>query len=358
MKKVMSLVLAGSMMMGLAACGGGSSASTTAAATTAAAGGGAAAETTAAASGPAYDKLNIKFSYATGDTGMDGVTAIKFEELVEEKSGGAIQVDRYPNCQLSGGDMQRHVEMMVAGGAFEMAIISETSFNVIDNEFYANALLFANPTYDDMYKNFDGELGKYIGTVYEKYNIKYFYTLPNGIQHLTDNKRPIHTVADMKDLKMRAYGDTQMKMQRAMGADPVNMSFSELYSALQTGTVDGQTNGYQTMWSASFQEVQKYVCECGIICSAYDILADKRQWDKWSPDTQALIDECAHEAALYARQYMNDQEAMCKQAFLDAGCEIYVPTAEELQTFKDAVQPVNDEIMTLLSPECIKALGL
>jgi len=350
MKRILTLALAALLALVLVACGGSgqSGAPSSSAVQGQSSGDG----------GPGYDKLTLKFSYATSDTGMDGVTAIKFEELVEERSGGLIQIERFPNCQLSGGDMQRHVEMMVAGGAFEMAIISETSFNVIDNEFYANALLFANPTYEDMYANFDGALGEYISTVYDKYNIHYFYTLPNGIQHLTNNKRPVHTVADMANLKMRAYGDTQMKMQRAMGADPVNMSFSELFSALQTGTVDGQANGYQTMWSASFQEVQKYVTECGIICSAYDILADARHWNKWSPETQQLIDECAREAALYARQYMNDQEAICKQAFLDAGCEIYVPTAEELQTFKDAVQPVNDEIMALLSPECLKALGL
>ena len=70
-----------------------------------------------------YNNLNLKISYATGDTGMDGIVAIKFEELVEERSNGAIQIDRFPNCQLVGGDMERHVEMMVAGGAFELAII-------------------------------------------------------------------------------------------------------------------------------------------------------------------------------------------------------------------------------------------
>jgi TRAP-type C4-dicarboxylate transport system substrate-binding protein len=363
MKKVIALGLASVMAMSLAACGGGSSSTTAAATTAAPAATQAAAEgekkEEAAPAGGNIDKLNLKVSYATGDTGSDGMTAIEFERLVEEKSGGLIQVDRYPNCQLSGGDMQRHVEMMVAGGAFEIAIISETSFSVIDNDFYAQALLFGHPTLDDMYDQYDNRgYHEFIDSVFNKYNIKFLDVFPNGIQHLANNKRPVHTVADMKDLKMRAYGDTQMAMQRAMGADPVNMSFSELYSALQTGTVDGNTNGYMTMYSASFQEVQKYVTECGIICSPYDFLADLRVWNKWSPDTQALIQECATEASHYGRNFMDEQTEIAKQAFIDAGAEIYVPTEEELQTFKDAVQPVNDEIIANLSDECKKVLGL
>ena len=349
MKKIVSALLALTMILAIAGCGGSSSAAPASSAAHAASG--------STAGGPRYDKLTLKLSYATGDTGMDGVTAIKFEELVEEKSGGVVQIDRYPNCQLVGGDMQRHVEMMIAGGAFEMAIISQTSFNVVDNDFYAGGVPFAYKDYEDLYSKMDGEAGAYINTVYEKYGIKRLDTFPNGLQHLANNKREVKTVADMANLKMRAYGDTQMKLQRAFGADPVNMSWSELYSALQTGTVDGNTNGYQTLYSASMQEVQKYVTECGVFCSAYDFLANMNEWNKWNADTQKLIADCAREAALYGRQYMYDQEDICKQAFIDAGCVITVPTDEELQTFKDAAKPVIDEQLALLTPECKKAFG-
>lgn len=349
MKKMISVLLALTMLLVIAGCGGSSGSAPASPATPAASGD--------AAEGPQYDKLTLKLSYATGDTGMDGVTAIKFEELVEEKSGGVIQIDRYPNCQLVGGDMQRHVEMMIAGGAFELAIISQTSFSAVDNDFYASGVPFAFGSYQELYDAMDGEPGAYISTVYEKYGIKRLDTFPNGLQHLANNKREVKTVADMANLKMRAYGDTQMKMQRAFGADPVNMSWSELYSALQTGTVDGNTNGYQTLYSASMQEVQKYVTECGVLCSAYDFLANMNEWSKWSADTQNLIQECAHEAALYGRQYMDEQETICKQAFIDAGCVITVPTEAELQTFKDAAADVIAEQVAMLTPECKAAFG-
>lgn len=342
MKKILLAVLATALVLGLVACGNSSQPANAG---------------TPASEGAGFDKLNLKISYATGDTGMDGVTAIKFEELVEERSGGLIQIDRYPNCQLVGGDMQRHVEMMVAGGAFELAIISQTSFNVVDKDFYASGVPFAFPSYEALYTAMDGEAGAHISKVYEKYGIKRLDTFPNGLQHIANNKREIKTVADMKNLKMRSYGDIQMNMQRAFGADPVNMSWSELYSALQTGIVDGNVNGYQTLYSASMQEVQKYVTECGVLCSAYDMLANMNEWNRWSPDTQKLIQECATEAAHYGRQYMDEQEALCKQAFIDNGCVITELSPEALQAFKDAAAEVIKNQVELLSPECKKAFG-
>lgn len=157
---------------------------------------------------------------------------------------------------------------------------------------------------------------------------------------------------------MRAYGDTQMKLQRALGADPVNMSWSELYSALQTGTVDGNTNGYQTMYSGSFTEVQHYITECGIIASTYDIMANMGNWNSWSAATQELLQECATEAAHYGRDYMVEEEAKCKQAFLDAGCTITVLNEEQLQEFKDAAVDVINECKELAGPEACVAYGL
>lgn len=346
MKKTLAIVLVVFMLLGLTACSGSANKPADSAV-----------DSSSNTDGPQYDKLKLKISYATGDTGMDGVTAIKFEQLVEERSGGVIEIERFPNCQLVGGDMQRHVEMMIAGGAFELAIISQTSFNVVDDDFNASGVPFAFPSYEALYTAMDGEPGEYTSSVYEKYGIKRLDTFPNGLQHIANNKREVKTVADMKNLKMRSYGDTQMKIQRAFGADPVNMSWSELYSALQTGIVDGNTNGYQTLYSASMQEVQKYVTECGIFCSAYDMLANLKEWNKWSPDTQKLIQECAHEAALYGRQYMDDQEAICKQAFIDAGCVITILTPDALQGFKDAAAPVIKSQVDLLSPECKKAYG-
>lgn len=351
MKKFFALALAMVMALSMTACGSSASSSTAAPAS-----GSAAAST--AGDGKAYDSLKLKLSYATSDTGMDGIDAIKFEELIEERSGGAIQVDRFPNCQLSGGDMVKHVEMMVSGGAFEMAIISQNSFSTLDNGFYASSIPFTFGSYQDAYDKIDSTGGEYVTALYDKLGIVYLSTCSNGIMQFANNKNEVKTPSDMKNLKMRTYGDLQMSLMRDMGADPTQLSFSELYSALQTGAVDGNMNGYQTLYSGSLHEVQKYITEVNVTWAAYDMLYNKANWEKLSADTQELIRECAKEAAQYTRDQMDLQEADVKQKMIDSGCEVYVPTEAEMAEFKAAAAPTIQNYKDLVGAEGCAAFGI
>ncbi|WP_368383340.1 TRAP transporter substrate-binding protein, partial [[Clostridium] symbiosum] len=227
MKKILSIALTAAMLGCLCACGSSSPAPETKALQAEGTG-----ENAAAADGKNYDKVSLKLSYATGDTGMDGLTAIEFERLVEEKSGGQVQIDRFPNCQLSGGDMVRHVEMMIAGGAFELAIISENSFSDVDQTFQVTSIPFTFANYDQAWEKADSTGGEFSKELFSKYGVVYLSTFPNGIMQFANNKRELHTPADMVNLKMRTYGDLQMSLMRSLGADPTQLSWSELYSAL------------------------------------------------------------------------------------------------------------------------------
>lgn len=277
MKKILSIALTAAMLGCLCACGSSSPAPETKALQAEGTG-----ENAAAADGKNYDKVSLKLSYATGDTGMDGLTAIEFERLVEEKSGGQVQIDRFPNCQLSGGDMVRHVEMMIAGGAFELAIISENSFSDVDQTFQVTSIPFTFANYDQAWEKADSTGGEFSKELFSKYGVVYLSTFPNGIMQFANNKRELHTPADMVNLKMRTYGDLQMSLMRSLGADPTQLSWSELYSALQTGAVDGNMNGYQTLYSGSLHEVQPYITEVNATLSLYDFLANQAAWDKLS----------------------------------------------------------------------------
>ena len=338
MKKILSIALTAAMLGCLCACGSSSPAPETKALQAEGTG-----ENAAAADGKNYDKVSLKLSYATGDTGMDGLTAIEFERLVEEKSGGQVQIDRFPNCQLSGGDMVRHVEMMIAGGAFELAIISENSFSDVDQTFQVTSIPFTFANYDQAWEKADSTGGEFSKELFSKYGVVYLSTFPNGIMQFANNKRELHTPADMVNLKMRTYGD---------------LSWSELYSALQTGAVDGNMNGYQTLYSGSLHEVQPYITEVNATLSLYDFLANQAAWDKLSPDTQALLQECAEEAAKWGRDYMSKTEAEVKKEMIDYGVKVYVPTAEELMAFKEGAAPTIEEYKKIVGPEACAAWGV
>lgn len=354
MKKVLSIALMAVCIGSLCACGSGGSAApaVTTAPQTAASG------ETVASDGNDYDKVSLKLSYATGDTGMDGLTAIEFERLVEGKSGGQVQIDRFPNCQLSGGDMVRHVEMLISGGAFELAIISETSFSDVEQTFQVTSIPFTFTGYDQAWEKADSTGGEFSKNLFSKYGVKYLSTFPNGIMQFANNKRELHTPADMANLKMRTYGDLQMSLMRSLGADPTQLSWSELYSALQTGAVDGNMNGYQTLYSGSMYEVQPYITEVNAVVGLYDFLANQAAWDKLSPDTQKLLQECAVEAAQWGRDYMTETEAEVRQAMIDYGVKIYVPTAEELQAFKEGASATIEEYKTIVGPDACAAWGV
>lgn len=179
MKKILSIALTAAMLGCLCACGSSSSAPETKALQAEGTG-----ENAAPADGKNYDKVSLKLSYATGDTGMDGLTAIEFERLVEEKSGGQVQIDRFPNCQLSGGDMVRHVEMMIAGGAFELAIISENSFSDVDQTFQVTSIPFTFANYDQAWEKADSTGGEFSKELFSKYGVVYLSTFPNGIMQI------------------------------------------------------------------------------------------------------------------------------------------------------------------------------
>lgn len=343
MKKLLSALLALVMVLSLCACGEKENTPDDAG---------------VAPDGKSYDNVTLKLSYATGDTGMDGLTAIEFERLVEEKSGGRVKIDRFPNCQLSGGDMVRHVEMLVSGGAFELAIISETSFADIDQTFQVTSIPFAFKNYDEAWEVADSTGSAFTKELLDQYGVVYLSTFPNGIMQFANNKRELRTPADMKNLKMRTYGDLQMSLMRSLGADPTQLSWSELYSALQTGAVDGNMNGYQTLYSGSLHEVQPYVTEVNVTLALYDFLANKDSWNKLSADTQALLQECALEAAQWGRDYMSNVEADVKQQMIDYGVNIYTPTDDELQAFKDAAKLTIDEYKSIVGEEACKAWNI
>jgi tripartite ATP-independent transporter DctP family solute receptor len=345
MKKVLVFILSSLMVFNLVAC----NSTTTAPEPN---------ETNKPSNDSAYDKVNLKISYATSDAGMDGIAAIKFEELVEERSGGLVQIDRYPNCQLSGGDMVRHVEMMISGGAFELAIISTSSFSDVNQQFQVTSIPFAFADYDTAYKYLDSTGGEWEKNAFAKIGVVKLDGFSNGIMQIANNKNEVRSPKDLKNLKMRTYGDLQMSLMRDFGADPTNLSWSELYSALQTGAVNGNMNGYQTLWSGSLHEVQPYITEVNVVWSQYAFLANQASWDKLNSATQLLIQECATEASLYAREHIKSAEEQIKEDMINFGVSIYVPTAEEMAEFKKAASNTINKYKEICGEEACKAWGI
>ena len=306
-----------------------------------------------------FEKINIKLSYSGTDLGMDGLVAAKFAELVAEATDNRVTVDCYGNAQLASGSMQRLLELLIQGGAFEIAILSDGVLDAANPQFFAPALPFVFKDYADVYDHVDAPKGQeWLKKNFDEMGLVYLATFSNGISQITNNKREVFVPDDLKGLKMRVYGETDFKLMSALGADAINMSWSEVYSAMQQGAIDGHINGLQTISSANIQEVQKYITMVNMTWSGYHVCIGNKDWGKFSEPLQQVLKEKAVEAAIYGRQLLDQQESELRTKFEQNGNVFCDVTDEQLQQWKALTHPVSKDIIAKLSEETCEVWDL
>ncbi len=261
-----------------------------------------------------------------------------FKPQVEKLTQGKVEVHVYDNNQLGGErDMMEQMQL----GTIQMAYISpvlgaiEPKINILDLPF-----LFKDNQHVD--KVLDGPLGtKLLEDLPSKGLISLGY-FENGFRVITNSKRPINKLDDLKGLKIRTpEAPISVAIFKALGANVTPLSFSELYSALQQGVVDGQENSYNTVATSSFFEVQKNVAETNHMWGSFVILASYKWWQTLAPEVQDAIKQAAKEASVKQRELFRKQLADNKKQCLDKGMKLTTPDTAE---FFRAVQPVYQDL--------------
>lgn len=305
MKKLVALVLSLVMLVTLVGCGGKEEqapAESTTPATT---------ETTENADEVVYDSLTISAASGFTEYVSSHQAWLKFEEIVEERSGGAIQVELYPNQQL-GGD--REFTEACAQGNVTMGSPSSSpvaafcpAMNVLDSP-------FIYPSREKAYEALDSEAGQAILNSLESANLKGLGFFENGFRNLTCN-REITTLADMAGLKIRVMeNDTHMAIWRALGANPSPLAFGELYTALQQGAFDAEENPMEQIYNTKFQEVQDHIYLTNHVYTPYIVFMNLDIWNGLNEATQELIQTAVDEAVAFQRELcvINEQECIDK----------------------------------------------
>lgn len=145
----------------------------------------------------------------------------------------------------------------------------------------------------------------------------------NGFRHITNNERPIDVPADLEGIKLRTpNGVWRLKMFQEYGANPTPMAFSDVFTALQTGVIDGQENPYAQIASAKFQEVQKYLSITGHVYTPAYILASKKHFEKLPEDVQAALTDCASQTQDFTYMKAAELELSLLKVIEDAGVEV------------------------------------
>lgn len=336
MKKIVALLMAMVMVFALAACGSGTTAP---APTTAPAATNAPAGTTTT-----FEPMTWKFACSAGETSTWVQAAKYFGDEISEKTGGAITIEYYPSDQLTSGSQTDGIQA-VMDGTTEMSMHSNLIYSSFDQRFNVVSLPFLFSSTDEADAVLDGAGGDALKEILAGYGLHCIGIGENGFRHVTNSKHEIKTPADMEGLKIRVAGSAVLNRSYELwGADYANANWSEVFTALQTGTYDGQENPIPTANSSSIQEVQKYVTYW---TGSYDCLffcINAELYDSLSPELQAIVDECGQDAVVYQRQINRsaDEETLAKWES-DYGVTVHKLTADEMAEFKAKSDVVYEE---------------
>lgn len=347
MKKSLAFAVAAALMLTLlAGCGGSKPAE---------------APKTPAASSPApapaekkveFKKRELKMGVTASDTSTWTASAKKFAEIVQQKTGGAVTVGVFPNSQLASGNQIKELEML-QNGAIDMTITSTIFYTNLEMKHTVVSMPFLFKGYADVDKFLNGPLGVEIMDMLKPKGITGLALGENGFRQVTNSKRPIKSPDDVKALKIRIPG---IKMYtstwQAFGANPLTMSFGEVFGALQQKVVDGQENPFEIIASSKLYEVQKYMT---IWNYSYDALIygfNTKTFESLEPELQKIIRDAAKEAATFQVK-LNREKDDANLKIIKEKTEVYTLTDAELAKFKAAVEPVYKEYEPILGAELL-----
>ena len=207
-----------------------------------------------------WEEQTWNFTCSTTETSTWAEGGRKFGELVEKATGGKIKVAVYAADQLTGGNQSEGIQALMDGDPVQISMHSNLIYSAFDQRLNVVSLPFLFDSFDDVDAKLDGDAGKAVGEVVESMGLHLLGIAENGFRHPTNSKLPIASLADMKGLKIRVAGSSVLNnAYQAWGANWANANWSEVFTALQTGTYDGQENPLPTADGASIAEVQKYV---------------------------------------------------------------------------------------------------
>lgn len=294
MKKFWSLLLSVAMVASLAACGGSSSGGSTS---------GDAANTGDSAN---TEAVHFKLSHPSAEGGPYDLMSKKFAELVEEKSGGKYVIDIFAANALGS---QEEVLDAVSLGTLDLAVTSDDILAKYAPEWGYVGLPFLFDDVDDVDENLNGELGAYLSGKLEDKGMFVISFFENGFRNITANKE-INTPQDLAGLKIRVMTNEPLRaMFTNAGAVVTNVSFSELYQALQLGTCEAEENPFANIRDKKFYEVQSYMCMTMHSHTAEPLVMSKELFDGLSAEDQAMFQEAGLEASKWAYQHAKDTDA-------------------------------------------------
>ena len=305
-----------------------------------------------------YQVIELTMAVNGTDNQIDARVGDYFAQLVEERSGGNVTVAVFPNDQLANGNASRGIEM-IASGSVDLAAYATCTLAVVDEKLPVATIPWIFDDYAQAREVIDTTGGAYYAERLALKNMTYLGSFHNGFRQITNSKHEVSEPADMEDLKIRVPGSVvYMGFFRALGADPTSMNWSEVFTAIQQGTIDGQENGVSITSTSKMQEVQDYLTMWNYSYENDLFVANTEVWESLEPETRDLLQECATEACEWGRDTLEAEEAEILEEFEAAGMTITYLTEEEQAAFDEAIAGFKAEMIDYFGADACAAFGI
>ncbi|MBK3798406.1 DctP family TRAP transporter solute-binding subunit [Azospirillum brasilense] len=309
----------------------------------------------AATAATAQEPIVIKFSHVVAPETPKGKGAEKFKQLAEQRTGGKVKVEVYPNSQLYKDKEELEALQL---GAVQMLAPSLAKFGPLGaKEFEIFDLPYIFPCKAALVKVTTGPIGKQLFQKLENKGITGLAYWDNGFKIMSANK-PLHATADFKGLKMRIQSSKVLDAQmRALGALPQVMAFSEVYQALQTGVVDGTENPPSNMYTQKMHEVQSNATLSDHGYLGYAVIVNKKFWDGLPADVRTQLDGAMKEATEYANNIAQEENDKSLEAMKASGkTKFYELTKDERASWRQAMLPVHEDMASRVGKELLASI--
>ncbi|NLC20850.1 MAG: DctP family TRAP transporter solute-binding subunit [Halomonadaceae bacterium] len=284
------------------------------------------------------DPVTLRLAHVVNEQDGFHIAAVKFQELVAERTEGAVSIDLYPNASL--GDERTLLEGMQIG-TVDMGVITNGPVANFVEEMAVFELPFLFPSPEAAYEVLDGEVGQELLDKLADVNLKGLAYAERGFRNLTNSQRAVHSPEDLDGLRIRVMENpVYIDTFRELGANAIPMAWTEALTAMQQGTIDGQENPVNVIHSFNLHETQDYMTLSRHTYAPALFVMGMPAWNQLPEAAHEVLLEAAQEAAEYERRVNAEMEADQLDELRAAGMEIV--EGPDLEAFQAAIQPVYD----------------
>lgn len=261
--------------------------------------------------------MNLRFGHPHPDTDSWQEAGLWFANTVKERTNGAITVQMFPNGILGNDPTMIN---SVRGGTLDIMLTGNPFFTGMAPRLNVLDLPFLFQDRNHVAAVLDGPIGENLRADLDKSGIKVLSTWETGWRHVSNSRRPVEKPADLKGLKIRTTPNpAHVKAFQLLGAVPTPMAFTELFTALEMRSVDGQENPTTLILNSKFYEVQKYLSLTQHAFTTAPVIMNKAKFEALSKEHAAAVEETAKEAAKLQRKMNSEKEISSLEALKKEG---------------------------------------